>query len=147
MRTQSDNGHRHAVATIPMWMVTDGVDASVDAELHYSTRDPYAVRAIFCRQDYAPVVWTFARDLLLVGLAKQVGDGDVHVFPQGPDVILRLSSPEGTAVLGAAAADVRRFADLTLGMVRVGEESAFVDVDAELATLEAAISTGGESWS
>jgi hypothetical protein len=69
------------------------------------------------------------------------------VFQQGPDVILRLSSPEGTAVLGAAAADVRRFTDLTLGMIRVGEESAFVDVDAELATLEAAISTGGESWS
>lgn len=143
--SHSGNRHRHVFANVPMQLLTEPGEATVSAELHYTTRDPFAVRATFCRKGFSPVVWTFARDLLLVGVARPAGIGDVQVFPEGSVVIVRLSSPEGTAQLAASAVDLRRFTSRMLGIVPAGGETTFLDVDAELAAFDPAISTGGNN--
>jgi hypothetical protein len=106
--------------------------------LRYGIDDPFAVTAAF-QGDGLTIEWVFARELLIGGLERPCGEGDVHVWPSwgsGRDlVLLSLSSPDGQAVLEADAADLRAFLDRTLDVVPVGHESVYVDVDAELATL------------
>jgi hypothetical protein len=143
--SQFGKEHRHVVAHVPMRLVARTGDVQVTAELHYSTRDPFAVRATFCRKGHSPVIWTFARDLLLVGVARPAGLGDVEVFPEESAVILRLSSPEGSARLAAPPTELRQFISTMLSLVPAGGESAFYDIDAELAALRSAIPTGGNS--
>lgn len=142
---QSGTPHRHVFANVPMRLVAESGDVSVSAELQYTTRDPLAVRATFCRKGYSPVVWVFARDLLLVGIARPSGLGDVQISPEGQDVVLYLSSPEGTATLEASATDMRHFADRMLSVVPAGGECAYIDIDAELAAFDPAIFTGGNN--
>ena len=128
---------RDAVAEIPMRLRSvDGADAGISAEFRYTTGDPYAVRATFSRVQHTPVVWVFARDLLLVGSARRAGIGDVQIYPSGDDVVLKLSSPEGAATLFAPASAIRRFNARMLGMVAHGDEGSHVDIDAELAELD-----------
>lgn len=142
---QGNNRHQHVFANVPMRLIAESGDVPVSAELQYTSRDPFAVRATFRRKGYAPVVWTFARDLLLVGVARHAGIGDVQVFPEDSAVVLSLSSPEGSARLAAPAIEIRRFASRMLGVVPAGDEPAFIDIDAELASLNPAISAGGNS--
>jgi hypothetical protein len=141
--SHSGSRHRHVFANVPMRLAVGSGDVPVSAELHYSTRDPFAVRATFCRTGYSPVAWTFARDLLLVGVARPAGLGDVQVFPDKSAVILHLSSPEGTARLAAQATELRQFVARMLSLVPAGGESAFYDLDAELAAFNPVIPTGG----
>jgi hypothetical protein len=142
---QSGSRHRHMLTNVPMRLVTGSGDVPISAELQYSTRDPFAVRATFCRKGYSPVVWTFARDLLLVGVARPTGLGDVQVFPEESAVMLHLTSPEGTARLAASPAELRQFVSRMLSLVPSGGEAAFFDIDAELAALAPTISAGGNS--
>lgn len=137
--------HRHVVSNVAMTLVDDVGDVAVGAEFRYTTRDPYAVQATFCRNGFGRVVWTFARELLAVGLARPAGIGDVQIEPDGSSVVLILSSPEGTAELVAQAADVRRFVSRTLSIVPLGAEPTYVDLDAELALFDGSISAGGDS--
>jgi hypothetical protein len=133
------------LANVPMRLVTGSGDVPISAELQYSTHDPFAVRATFCRKGHSPVVWTFARDLLLVGVARPTGLGDVQVFPEESGVMLHLTSPEGTARLAASPAELRQFVSRMLSLVPSGGEAAFFDIDAELAALVPTISAGGNS--
>lgn len=137
-------GYRHLVSNIPMCLNADGGGVAVSAEFRYTTRDPYAVQVTFCRPGFNPVVWAFARDLLVVGLARPVGLGDVRIAPQDSSVVLSLSSPEGTAQLAAQATDVHRFVSRMLDVIPLGAESTFLDIDAEIAHLNGAIAAGGE---
>jgi hypothetical protein len=141
--SHSGSRHRHVFANVPMRLAAGSGDVPVSAELQYSTRDPYAVRATFCRKGYSPVTWTFARDLLLVGVSRPAGLGDVQVFPDESAVILHLSSPEGTARLAASTTQLRQFVSRMLSLVPTGSESALYDIDTELATVNPVIRTGG----
>jgi len=83
-----------------------GTMTTLEAELHYDPRDPYAVTTIF-ENGARQVVWTFGRDLLSRGLHEPSGDGDVHVWScsdsNGQDVVMiELHSPSGGALLQAA---------------------------------------------
>lgn len=139
------NQHRHVVADVTMRLMSaSGPDADVAAEFHYTTRDPYAVKATFARAGHAPVVWVFARDLLVVGAARHAGVGDVQIYPSGGEVVMDLQSPEGSAQLAAPADDIRRFATQILTLVPAGEEAPLVDIDAELAALDPNIFAGGD---
>lgn len=137
--------HRHVVADVTMRLVSAaGPDAEVAAEFHYTTRDPYAVKATFSRAGHAPVIWVFARDLLVIGTARHAGVGDVQVYPSGTEVVFTLQSPEGSAQLAAPTDDIRRFATQILTVVPAGEEAPFVDIDAELAALDPSMFARGD---
>lgn len=118
----------------------EGVALAVDAAFSYDPGDPFAVRAEFSLEPGdSPVVWVFARDLVVQGLQSPAGQGDVAVWPSRangqPVVCLALSSPDGQALLECRRADLVAFLDLTLATVPAGEETRHLDVDTPLARL------------
>ncbi len=131
--------HVDVESSVQLRLVVADADAvPLPVSLRYSVADPYAVRAVFSG-DGMEVEWVFARDLLRTGLAAPVGDGDVHVWPSwgtGRELLMiSLTSPDGQAVLEAAADDVRSFLDRTTAVVADGRESSHLDLDAALARL------------
>ena len=116
-----------------------GAVTPIDAELHYDPRDPYAVTTVFMT-GASQVRWTFGRDLLCEGLYEPSGDGDVHVWPcldsEGHAVvIIELCSPDGEALVQAKTGDLSTFVDRMNSVVRPGNESEHVDVDAAIAAI------------
>jgi hypothetical protein len=113
------------------------------ASLYYSGSDPYAIRMAFHVGTDEPVEWIFARDLLAAGIEFRQGEGDVQVWPSEPDnadeggVVLNieLSSPFGQAHFEAPAEAMSAFLQRTYSIVPAGQESGFVDIDAELTAL------------
>src|SRR5487761_1244130 len=110
------------------------------ASLFYSREDPYAVRIAFHVGLDEPVEWIFARDLLSTGVEDRQGLGDVQVWPSAgsesgtPNSVLNLelSSPFGQAHFEAPVKEVSEFLGRTYQIVPVGQESDYVDVEAEL---------------
>ena len=104
----------------------------VPCSLEYRAEEPYAVRATF-RTGPADIEWLFARDLLIEGLDRPAGEGDVVIWPEFsgsvPLVLMALSSPSGQAVLEADRPLVEAFLERTLDIVAAGAESEAVDVD------------------
>jgi Streptomyces sporulation and cell division protein, SsgA len=106
------------------------------ASLNYSADDPYAIRMAFHVGTDEPVEWIFARDLLAVGLEGPAGEGDVQVWPtddHGLELLnIALSSPFGEAHFEAPRASTAAFLAKTYEVIAAGNESDFIDVDAEL---------------
>jgi hypothetical protein len=112
------------------------------ASLYYSSEDPYAIRVAFHVGLDEPVEWIFARELLSNGLKGRDGLGDVRVWPAqgqggsaGQVLHIELSSPFGEAHFEAPTRDISDFLRRTYRIVPAGEESGFVDVEAELTDL------------
>jgi hypothetical protein len=118
------------------------------ASLHYTCRDPYAIKMAFHIGTDEPVEWTFARDLLKAALHSREGIGDVQAWPSATsgdlaaegaeafDVVnIAMTSPFGHAKFQAAAEDVDDFLRRTYEVVPVGDESQYIDFDAELSEL------------
>ena len=106
-------------------------------ELSYDPADPFAVAAVF-DTDGERIRWTFARELLRLGLFEPTGDGDVHLWPStdaaGEEtVIIVLRSPDGESTLRTRAAAVASFLEVTSRVVPFGSESSYVDIDALVA--------------
>ncbi len=121
------------------------------ASLYYSGSDPYAVRMAFHVGTDEPVEWIFARDLLAAGIDAAQGEGDVKVWPSaqscaesdGLEVIgdahtegtvlnIELSSPFGQAHFEAPAQAMGAFLQRTYQIVPAGQESGYIDIEAEL---------------
>ena len=118
---------------------TSGAATPIDAELRYDPADPYAVTMVF-RTGVQEVLWTFGRELLAECLYEPSGDGDVHVWPclsstGAAVVIIELCSPDGELLVQASSRKVSDFVAMMLREVHDGQESAFVELDTELATL------------
>jgi hypothetical protein len=98
-----------------------------------------------------PVEWIFARDLLAAGIDARQGEGDVRVWPSaqscaesdGLEVIgdastegtvlnIELSSPFGQAHFEAPAQAMAAFLHRTYQIVPAGQESGYIDIEAEL---------------
>ncbi|WP_338898018.1 SsgA family sporulation/cell division regulator [Streptomyces sp. TG1A-60] len=111
----------------------------VPARLGYRGDDPYAVHITFHVTSDRPVRWTFARELLVEGVFRPCGSGDVRVWPTkvaGRGVVLvALSSPDGDALLEAPAAAVSAWLERTLRVVPPGAESDMLRIDDGLAEL------------
>ncbi|MFI1866791.1 SsgA family sporulation/cell division regulator [Streptomyces jumonjinensis] len=111
----------------------------VPARLVYRTDDPFAVHVTFHIGSESPVTWTFARELLVEGVFRPCGHGDVRIWPtkaEGRSVVLMaLSSPDGDALLEASAAVVSAWLERTLRVVPPGAESERLDLDGGLAEL------------
>jgi hypothetical protein len=122
-------------------VVPGGSALPVLAGLRYELADPYAVHVSFRTggsSDEA-VEWTFARQLLTDGVTHPVGEGDVQVWPSHESasavVCLALSSPSGKALFEMPLTELVEFLSRTYAAVPTGQESDFVDLDAELALL------------
>ncbi|MET7518832.1 SsgA family sporulation/cell division regulator [Streptomyces sp. NPDC005480] len=111
----------------------------VPARLTYRTDDPYAVHIAFHIGSENPVNWTFARELLVEGVFRPCGHGDVRVWPTKVDrrsvVLMALSSPDGDALLEVPAAAVSSWLERTLRVVPPGSESERLGIDDALAEL------------
>ncbi|WP_031042791.1 SsgA family sporulation/cell division regulator [Streptomyces sp. NRRL F-5650] len=111
----------------------------VPARLAYHTDDPYAVHIAFHIDSGHPVHWTFARDLLVEGVFRPSGHGDVRVWPSKTDgrsvVLVALSSPDGDALLEAPTPQVSAWLERTLRAVPPGTEGARLGIDDGLADL------------
>ncbi|MYT30625.1 MULTISPECIES: SsgA family sporulation/cell division regulator [unclassified Streptomyces] len=111
----------------------------VPARLIYRTDDPYAVHVTFHVGSDSPVHWTFARELLVEGVFRPCGEGDVRVWPTKPDgrslVCIALSSPDGDALLEAPAAAVSAWLERTLRIVPPGSEGPHLGLDKGLSAL------------
>jgi Streptomyces sporulation and cell division protein, SsgA len=117
------------------------------ASLHYTSQDPYAIKIAFHVGTGEPVEWTLARDLLAAALHSREGIGDVQAWPSaasadldgdgtGPVIMnISMTSPFGHAQFEASAADVASFLRRTFRIVPAGQESLFIDFDAELTEL------------
>ncbi|GGM14018.1 SsgA family sporulation/cell division regulator [Nakamurella endophytica] len=124
--------HRTVVATTVMTLVTDGGDVPVDADLQFHTRDPFAVRMVFSIPGAAGVEWVFGRQLLVDGVDRPAGTGDVQLFPCEDVVILELDSPAGRARLLADRSAMTAFVRDTLDAVELGAEDVYFDIDREI---------------
>ncbi|WP_030679503.1 SsgA family sporulation/cell division regulator [Streptomyces rimosus] len=111
----------------------------VPARLTYRTDDPYAVHVTFHVGSDAPVNWTFARELLVEGVFRPCGHGDVRVWPTKVEgrslVCMALSSPDGEALLEAPAAAVSAWLERTLRVVPPGSEQEHLGLDKGLSAL------------
>jgi hypothetical protein len=113
------------------------------ARFSYSRDDPYAVRIAFYVGLAEPREWIFARDLLSRGINGHEGLGDVTAWPSagseagapGSALNIELASPSGRAHFEAPVKDVSDFLRNTYQVVPAGEESKYVDVEAELTGL------------
>lgn len=122
----------------------------VPARLAYRTTDPYAVHITFHVGSEYPVNWTFARELLVEGIFRPCGHGDVRIWPTKVDgrnvVLMALSSPDGDALLEAPSAQVSTWLERTLRAVPPGTESEQLGIDDGLAELLATTSVADELW-
>ncbi|MFD4260597.1 SsgA family sporulation/cell division regulator [Streptomyces sp. NPDC058534] len=112
---------------------------AVPALLGYHTDDPYAVHITFHIDSGHPVHWTFARDLLVEGVFRPFGHGDVRVWPSKAEgrsvVLMALSSPDGDALLEAPTPQVSAWLERTLRAVPPGTEGGQLGIDDGLAEL------------
>ena len=122
------------------------------AGLSYNCADPYAVRMAFDIGTDKPVEWILARDLLAAALHGSAGLGDVRAWPSAascdPDAAavggsaadqqilnITMSSPYGQARFEASARAIEEFLQRTYQLVATGQESSYLDFDAELTYL------------
>ncbi|MCH0563811.1 MULTISPECIES: SsgA family sporulation/cell division regulator [unclassified Streptomyces] len=105
----------------------------VPARLSYRTGDPYAVHVTFHINSDHPVRWTFARELLVEGVFRPCGHGDVRVWPTKVDgrsvVLMALTSPDGDALLEAPTPQVSAWLERTLRVVPPGTEGGQLGID------------------
>ena len=124
-----------------MFTVLHGQPAPVVTRWTYTVADPFAVSlAVRTRHDQW-VEWLVARDLVVEGLEGEVGLGDIRLSPQvvqGYDIVeIEISSTDGRAVLEVDRDLLRHFVETTTELVALGDESAWTDLDGELARLTA----------
>ncbi|MEV6106932.1 SsgA family sporulation/cell division regulator [Streptomyces sp. NPDC051940] len=112
---------------------------AVPARLTYRTADPYAVHITFHVGSAAPVNWTFARELLVEGVFRACGHGDVRIWPTkvaGQNVVcLALTSPDGDALLEAPSGILSMWLERTMRLVPPGREIDQLGMDEALTRL------------
>ncbi|HEX4790405.1 MAG TPA: SsgA family sporulation/cell division regulator [Actinospica sp.] len=115
----------------------------------YDVHDPYAVRFAFpplhrpgapgpntddeddADDDVATTLsWTFGRELLADGLHKPTGEGDVQVWPCGPDLVMvEFRAEAGSMLLAVPARELRTFLFLSYAEVPPGYETRYLELD------------------
>ncbi|MFI5749101.1 SsgA family sporulation/cell division regulator [Streptomyces sp. NPDC051644] len=106
--------------------------------LHYSQRDPYAVRMTFrLSAGDEPVVWNIGRDLLRDGLIRLTGEGAVQISPDPTEsntIFIRLQVDDDSAILMAQRQPVIAFLQRSAEVVPYGREMAVAGVQTRLDT-------------
>ncbi|MFJ4415808.1 SsgA family sporulation/cell division regulator [Streptomyces sp. NPDC088925] len=106
---------------------------AVPARLTYRTDDPYAVHILFHLNSESPVAWTFSRELLIEGVFRPSGHGDVRVWPAKEDgretVRVALTSPDGEALVQVPALPMTAWLERTLRLVPPGTEGELLGME------------------
>lgn len=141
------SGSERTVADVAVDLTLECVDGDghrhqIDTVLAYRQSDPYAVTMTFITGE-GDLTWTFGRDLLVQGVGRPAGEGDVRVAPaideNGRAVVeVALSSPDGHLVLQARSTDLSDFVARTTAVVPAGLESGHLDVDVLISRILAA---------
>ncbi|MFF6780961.1 MULTISPECIES: SsgA family sporulation/cell division regulator [Streptomyces] len=115
------------------FLVSEELSFRIPVELRYETCDPYAVRLTFHLPGDAPVTWAFGRELLIDGVGRPCGDGDVHIAPADPEsfgeVLIRLQVGTDQAMFRVGTAPLVAFLDRTDKLVPLGQERSLADFD------------------
>lgn len=115
-----------------------GREVAVPTTLGYRLDDPYALTLSF-HASGGDVTWIVSRTLVMQGLARPVGDGDVRVRPAAgvvePTAELEFSSPDGSLVAHARSHELKSFLSRTFDAVPAGSESRHLDIDGLLTAL------------
>ncbi|MGP4043431.1 SsgA family sporulation/cell division regulator [Streptomyces sp. 2A115] len=118
------------------FLVSEELSFRIPVELRYETCDPYAVRLTFHLPGDAPVTWAFGRELLIDGVGRPCGDGDVHIAPADTegfgDVLIRLQVSGDQALFRCGTAPLVAFLDRTDRLVPLGQERSLADFDTHL---------------
>jgi hypothetical protein len=129
------------VETSFRFVAPDATRLPVRASLRYDPADPYAIQVLFRAESVGgeDVSWSFGRELLVAGLAKPSGIGDVRVWPWATPtadlVAVALSSPDGTALFEVDRGVVVRFLRRTYILVPRGRETEYLDLEAAVTRL------------
>ncbi|GGX82181.1 SsgA family sporulation/cell division regulator [Streptomyces minutiscleroticus] len=119
------------------FLVSEELAFRIPVELRYETRDPYAVRLTFHLPGDEPVTWAFGRELLIDGVGRPSGDGDVRIAPAEPgeiggDVMIRLQVGSEQALFRCGTAPLVAFLDRTDKLVPLGQERALAGFESHL---------------
>jgi Streptomyces sporulation and cell division protein, SsgA len=118
------------------FLASDELSFRIPVGLDYDADDPYAVRLTFNIPGEAPVSWVFSRELLIDGISRPAGEGDVRIRPVPAehlgDLQIHLQVGGEQAFFRASAPPLVAFLDRTDRIVPIGQESAFEDIEAEL---------------
>lgn len=118
------------------FLVSEELSFRIPVELRYETRDPYAVRLTFHLPGDAPVTWAFGRELLIDGVGRACGDGDVHIaltdLEAFGEVLIRLQVGSDHALFRSGTAPLVAFLDRTDKLVPLGQERSLDGFDTYL---------------
>lgn len=119
-------------------LLDDGNSVPMPCTMTYTIADPFAVSVTFHSTE-GNVTWVFSRELLVEGMDRQVGDGDIKVRPihaVGRSLLrIELNSPAGEAVMEGPMQPVRDFVSSSLDLLPIGLEWQYLNFDSGLARL------------
>ncbi|MEV0375306.1 MULTISPECIES: SsgA family sporulation/cell division regulator [Streptomyces] len=121
---------------IMSFLVSEELAFRIPVQLDFDSADPYAVRLTFNLPGDTPVTWAFSRELLLDGLSRPSGEGDVRIAPSFPehlsDVFISLQVGAERALFRVSAPPLVAFLDRTDRLVPLGEEEVCDTLEAVL---------------
>jgi hypothetical protein len=119
-----------------MFTVLHGQPAPVVTRWTYTVADPFAVSLSVRTSNDRWVEWLVGRDLVVTGLDRPTGEGDVRMSPQivqGYDIVeIEIRSSDGRAVLEVDRDLLRYFVESSVELVALGDEMRHVDLDREI---------------
>ena len=122
-----------------MFTVLHGQPAPVVTRWTYDPADPFAVTLGVRTRGDRFVEWLISRDLVVESLRTPTGFGDVRMSPQhvqGYDIVeIEIRSTDGRAVLEVDRDLLAEFIDASIALVAVGDESAHMNLDAEISKI------------
>ncbi|MFD3583654.1 SsgA family sporulation/cell division regulator [Streptomyces sp. NPDC058683] len=106
----------------------------VQARFGYDHTRPLEVHVEFFNDIGGTVSWVLSRDLLVTGLQRPSGDGDVRIWPPcrhhgGDSLWMLLEGRTGAAILEGRVAPLRAWLEETLRCVPSGAEGLSMDWD------------------
>ncbi|MFH8567591.1 SsgA family sporulation/cell division regulator [Streptomyces sp. Pv4-95] len=121
---------------IMSFLVSEELAFRIPVELDFDSADPYAVRLTFDLPGDVPVTWAFSRELLLDGLSRPSGEGDVRIEPSSAehlsDIFISLQVGAEKALFRVSAPPLVAFLDRTDRLVPLGKEEVFDTLEAVL---------------
>ncbi|MFD3457778.1 SsgA family sporulation/cell division regulator [Streptomyces sp. NPDC058691] len=110
----------------------------IHASFRYDRARPLEVRVAFSNDAGGTVVWVLSRDLLLEGLHRPSGRGDVRIWPPcrthgGDSLWMLLQGPAGMALLAGPVDVLGAWLEETLRAVPAGTEGLSMDWDEDFA--------------
>ncbi|MFD4631649.1 SsgA family sporulation/cell division regulator [Streptomyces sp. NPDC058284] len=118
------------------FLVSEELSFRIPVELRYEIDDPYAVRLTFHLPGDTPVTWAFGRELLIDGVGRPCGDGDVRIEPTDTglldEALIRLQVGADQALFRVGIPPLLAFLDRTDKLVPLGQERVLADFDAHL---------------